>query len=440
VIIITIYIFGPYFATAVVGDPVRGQALVATIAMVTGLFVAATGPLLGASIDLVGPRKPLLFLMTALLIPALVSLWWVKPNGGGVGLGVASMILFFMGVAFVYSEILHNSMLTRAATPAQAPQASGLALSLGNFFSVFMLAFVLWAFVLPGKVNWWFLPAHPLLGLDPLTRQPDRIVGPLVALVMMVLAAPLFFFTPDAPPTGIPVLRALAQGFEGLKMTLRSLKGHRAAATFLGARMLYTDGMTALLVFAGVYAAGVMKWGVLELLTYGIVVSVFAVVGGQVGAWLDARLGPKRAIQIEIFAAATASAAIVGMGRNQILYMPFDTGAHGPLWSGPMFRTLPEVIFLAIGCFNAIFVTAQYASSRTFLTRLAPEGRSASFFGLYALSGTVTMWLGSMLVRIFTGVFKTQQAGFAPIALLLILGFIAMFFVRNDGRSAAPAP
>jgi len=81
-----------------------------------------------------------------------------------------------------------------------------------------------------------------------------------------------------------------------------------------------------------------------------------------------------------------------------------------------------------------VFITAQLASSRTLLTRLAPAGQSASFFGLYALSGTVTVWLGSALVRIFTGVFKSQQAGFAPIAMLLLLGFVGMQFVKHDGK------
>jgi UMF1 family MFS transporter len=89
-----------------------------------------------------------------------------------------------------------------------------------------------------------------------------------------------------------------------------------------------------------------------------------------------------------------------------------------------------------IGCCSAVFVCAQYASSRTFLSRLAPPGKSASFFGLYALSGTVTVWFGSALVRIFTGVFKTQQAGFAPIAGLLLVGFVGMLFVHHDGREA----
>jgi UMF1 family MFS transporter len=376
--------------------------------------------------------------MTGLLLPALIGLWWVEPGGGGIGVGAGASLLFILGVVFAYSEILHNSMLTRAATPAQAPYASGLALSLGNFFSVFMLAFVLWAFALPGKVGWAFIPKHPLLGLNPLTHEPDRVVGPLVAAIMALLAAPLFLLTPDAPRTGVGVLRALSRGFESLKATLKVLRGHRAAAAFLGSRMLYTDGMTALLVFAGVYAAGVMRWGTLELLAYGIILSVFAVVGGQIGARLDAGLGPKRAIQIEIFGAALAVVGDVGMARDRIFYMPFDALAHGPIWGGPIFRTAPELVFLGIGCVSAVFVTAQYASSRTFLTRLAPAGRSASFFGLYALSGTVTMWLGSMLVRIFTGLFKTQQAGFAPIALLLALGFVGMLFVRHDGREGAP--
>jgi UMF1 family MFS transporter len=434
VILIVIYVFYPYFATAVVGDPVKGQTLVANIAMICGLCVAFTAPLLGASIDKIGRRKPLLLLMTALMLPLLAGLWWVKPGQGEIGLGLSSIALGMLGLAFAYSELLHNSMLTRAATPRQAPFASGLALSLGNFFSVFMLVFVLWAFALPGKVDWPIIPKHPLFGLDPLKHETDRIVGPVVAVCLAVLAIPIFLFTPDAPASGVGLFKALSQGFEGLKTTLRTLKSHRSAAIFLGSRMLYTDGMTAILIFTGVYAAGVMHWHTLELLAFGILLSIFAVAGGQLGAVLDATVGPRRSVQIEIIGAAACLLAQLGMGPNQIFYLPYDTAAHPVLWHGPLFRTLPEVIYLLIGCCSAVFITAQIASSRTFLTRLAPPGQSASFFGLYALSGTVTVWLGSALVRIFTGLFKSQQAGFAPIVMLLFLGFIGMLAVKHDGK------
>jgi UMF1 family MFS transporter len=60
VILITIYIFSPYFSRVLVGDPVKGQAAVAEISTTYGLMTAATAPLLGASIEQYGPRKPLL--------------------------------------------------------------------------------------------------------------------------------------------------------------------------------------------------------------------------------------------------------------------------------------------------------------------------------------------------------------------------------------------
>ncbi len=432
VIMITIYIFAPYFSTVVVGDPVAGQKMVANIGIIGGLFVALTGPLLGASIDRIGPRKPLLLLMTALMLPVIFALWWAKPGGTGLPVLAVAALLITANVLFAYSEVLHNSLLTRAATPHQAPHASGLALSLGNFVSLLMLCFVLWAFVLPGKVDWGFIPTHPLFGLNPLTHEPDRIVGPLVAVVLAIGAIPIFLFTPDADKTGTPLLKAFREGATGLVQTLKSLRGHRDAGLYLGARMLYTDGMTALLTFGGVYAAGIMHWGVLELLVYGIALSIAAVFGGLFGGWMDANIGPRRAVQIEILGSVVCLVGQLGMARDKIMFfIPYDAAAHAPLWNGPLFRTLPEVIYLVIGLGTAVFVCAQYASSRTLLTRLAPEGQTASFFGLYALSGTVTLWLGSLLVRIFTGLFKTQQAGFAPIALLLVVGFLGMLFVRG---------
>ncbi|HEX6859301.1 MAG TPA: MFS transporter [Caulobacteraceae bacterium] len=435
VILITIYIFAPYFATTVVGDPVRGQIILANITTAYGLFVAFTGPLLGSSIDSFGRRKPMLALLTAIMAPLMWSLWFVKPDGTGLSMMTASVILASMGVLFAYNEILHNSLLTRAATPRQAPHASGLALSLGNFFSVITLTFVLWAFALPGAVDWSFIPKEPLFGLDKASHEPDRIVGPIAAVLLVLGSIPLFLFTPDAEPTGARFLDGLKRGMSGLWETLKSLRGHRDVAVYLGSRMLFTDGMTALLTFGGVYAAGVMRWGVLEMLAYGILLSIFAVIGGFVGAMLDATIGPKRAVQVSVGMAIACLFAQLGMGREQILFMPYDPTAHAPLWDGPMFRTLPEVLYLVIGFGVAIFVTAHYASSRTLLTRLVPEGKTASFFGLYALSGTVTVWLGSLLVRIATDTFQTQQAGFAPIAGLLFLGFLGMFFVKGGGRA-----
>jgi UMF1 family MFS transporter len=127
------------------------------------------------------------------------------------------------------------------------------------------------------------------------------------------------------------------------------------------------------------------------------------------------------------------------MAPDTILYFwSFDPAAHAPLWDGPVFRTLPEVIFLLIGFSNAIFITAHYASSRTLLTRLTPPEQTGAFFGVYALSGTATVWLGSFLVNQGTRITGTQQGGFATIIILLVIGFIGLLFVRGGNRPRLP--
>ena len=241
----------------------------------------------------------------------------------------------------------------------------------------------------------------------------------------------MFFLTPDAPRTGARPLEALLGAAGDLKRLFAQARGHRDVLFFLFARMLYADGKTAILLFGGIYAAGVMRWGTLELLAYGVILSIVAVLGGFVGAWLDGWLGAKRAVQIEIILILISQAAVLGGGHDRILYAPASTA---PLWDGPMFRTLPELAFLASALLTAIGVTAAYASSRTLLVRLVPETEAGVFFGLYALSGTATFWLAPALVEGFTRAYGTQQAGFYPVIGLLLAGLGLLSFVKAPPR------
>jgi UMF1 family MFS transporter len=366
------------------------------------------------------------------------ALWWARPDHTGLSVTATMLLATLIGVLFSYTEVLHNSLLVRAAGLGGAHKASGLALALGNAFALLALAFTAWAFALPGKVHWGFVPAHPLFGLDPLKHEPERIVAPMAAALFALGALPLFLFTPDAPSTGIAPLRAFRDGARSLWRMVTTLRGYRDAAIFLAARMFYVDGMTAVLLYAGVYARGVMKWGPLEMLLYGIVLTVLAVFGGFVGRWLDAGLGPKRAVQVEIGMSLLGIIAILGMAPDKILYLwPYDAATHAAVWSGPVFKTLPEWVYILIGFSNAVFITAHYASSRTLLTRLTPPDKTGAFFGVYALSGTATVWLGSFLVNLGTKIFRTQQGGFATITVLLALGFVGLLFVRGGSRPAS---
>jgi MFS transporter, UMF1 family len=435
VILITIYVFSPYFSRVLVGDPVKGQAAVADISTIFGVITACTAPLLGASIERFGPRKPLMALIIAIMVPILFALWLAKP--GGMPVEVVGYALIVLGVAYNWGDVTNNSLLARASEPGQEPVLSGLGYALANGLSVSLLIFVMWAFVLPGVVPWSFVPPAPLFGLSQAEHEPSRIVGPLAGAVMLLGAIPFFLWTRDAPRTGLSALASLKAGIRLIVDTFGNLKGHAEVAKFLGARMLYCDGMTALLIFGGLFAAGLMKWGELEMLAYGVSLSIFGVIGGLIAPWLDRVLGPRRAVQVEIAGCILMVLGTLGMGREKILFFwPWEAATHPAVWNGPLFRTLPELIYLGMGLLVAVFVTAQYASSRTLLVRLAPPDRMAAFFGLFSLSGTATMWLGSLLVALATRIFQSQAAGFLPIAGLLFLGLVGLFTVKGGGKEA----
>ncbi len=438
IILMTIYIFMPYVSATMVGDPVRGQELISRFQQYAGWIVMATGPILGASIDKLGPRKRWLAGIVAGMIPLIALLWWARPDQSGLTIIATMTIAMVANILFAWSEVIHNSMLIRAAGLKSAHIASGLALSLGNAVSVLALGFTAWAFALPGKVTWWWIPKAPLFGLDPAQHEPERIVALLAAGILALGAIPLFFFTPDAPRTGVSVPSAFRQGAGDLWRMIKTVRRHRDAAIYLGARMFFFDGMNGVLFFFGVLAAGVMKWQALDLLITGIILSVVAIAGGQVGRWLDDTIGPKNALRLEIFMTIIGLIGLLGMAPDRILYWwEYDPAAHAPLWDGPVYRTLPSLIFLLIGFINAIFITAQYASSRTALTRLTPPEQTGAFFGVYALSGVATAWLAPSLVNIGTRLTHSQQGGFASIILLLIVGWIGLLFVRGGGRAEA---
>jgi UMF1 family MFS transporter len=432
-VLITIYVFAPYFVRDVVGDPIRGQLLVAEAAKWAGWAVLVFIPVLGAAIDRLGPRKPWLFGSVALMVPLTAALWWVAP-GGAIGIPAALIILAVMGFLLAASDMLHNALLLPAAGMAKAGATSGLALALVNALSVASLAFVVWAFALPGKVAWGFIPAHPLFGLDPATHQTDRIVAPITAGLMLIGSIPLFAFVKDVPATGTRIGAAIRGGVADLIALAREARGHRNALLYLGSVLLFTDGLTGILVFTGVYAAGAMGWGSLDLLAYGMILSVFSVAGGFLAGFLDQRIGPKRALILELIGVVVSQIGGIGQTKTRLFFQDFDPAAHAPVWNGPLFRTQPDIALLCCGFLGAVSVTAAYASRRTMLTRVVPPDRIGVFFGLFAIAGSATMWLGPLLVEIMTRASQSQRIGILPNAGLALAGMLVLLAVKGGGR------
>ena len=104
VVLITIYVFMPYYVQSVAPDPASGQALIARANQFSGWAVALSAPLMGMVVDRLGPRKPMLAFAALAMIPLNFSLWFVTP-GGPIGPAAFMTIVALAGLFFAWTEV-----------------------------------------------------------------------------------------------------------------------------------------------------------------------------------------------------------------------------------------------------------------------------------------------------------------------------------------------
>ena len=432
VLLVTIYLFAPYFTGTVVGDPVRGQQIWAAISSWGAFATALAAPFLGAIADVGGRRKPWIGAYTAIMVVAMLLMWRATPHAPMSLILLTGLLVIIANFAFEFSNVFLSAMLPTIAPPSRIGPLSGLGLALGNAAGIVLMIFMLIAFALPGKVHWPFIPAHTLFGINQATYEPDRLAGPISGIWLLFLSMPLFFLTPDKPSAGLPAMTAMRNGVRSVVGTIRSLKHYKNVAHYLMARMIFNDGMSAVLLFGGIYASGTFHWGNLQMLVYGLELSVFAVLGGFFGGWLDNRFGSKRAIFVSIGGTSIFFAASLLMAPDRILwFIPYDT--HLPhVWSLPFFNTWPEIIFLMIVNGVAVCITAGYANARTMLARIAPPEKMTEFFGFMSLSGSSTTFLANAAVTLMTVATHTQRGGISIILVFLLVGLAWMSVVKEE--------
>lgn len=438
--LVFVFVFPPYFATTIIGDPVAGQAAWSLANTIAGACVALLAPLLGAVSDRTGARKPWLAGIAAVMAASCFALWFAMPGAkSGLSLTTIFALIIALAAFFQFSEVFHNAILPSIATPERLGRLSGLGISVGNLGTLVALLVMLFGVALPasGITFGGVLPERPLFGLDPALHEHERIAGPVAALWLAVFTIPLLLWTPDRAATGIAMTQAMRQGLTQMWRTIQHARQVSNVGLFLVARMLYTDAKVAILAYTGIYAAGVFHWDLASLLLFALVLTPFSIGGGFVGGWLDSALGSKRAIQICVGATCVGMIAAVSVTREQIFFMPYNGAAAGAVWEFRYFQTWPEIAYIAIIAALATSITAAFCISRTMMARISPISMMNQFFGLYALSGTATAFLGHAAVAFFTRAFNSQRAGFASTVILLLAGLAAMHWVREE-RAQAP--
>jgi MFS transporter, UMF1 family len=237
---------------------------------------------------------------------------------------------------------------------------------------------------------------------------------------------PMFLFTPDYPARR-PIREALREGLSGLKRTLGELPKQKSLATFLLANMIYTDGLVSLFAFGGIYAAGTFGWNTIQIGTFGILLAIAGTFGAWLGGKLDDSLGPKRVIAGSLVILLFAIVAILLVDKDSIFFVKVAPPTPG----GALFSGAAERAYLVLGCLIGMAGGPLQAASRTLLIRMAPKDRIAQYFGLFALTGKVTSFVGPLLIGMITAITASQKAGMAMLVVFFVAGLALLARVRD---------
>jgi UMF1 family MFS transporter len=429
--VVTTFIFAPYFANVMVGDPVRGQAAWAFTQSTAGVLIAVMSPFFGAMADAGGRRKPYIFVFQLLLGLGCVGLWWAYPGRPDL-VGPISWAVVLATVGAEMSIVFNNALLPSIVRPERMGRLSGFGWGLGYCGGLVALFAVL-AASMPAMVGLAADNRQPLFGLDPATHELERLVGPASALWLAVFVIPMFLFTPDTARRQLSIVEAARQGGSSLVGTIRRLRRFRNAVLYLVAFMLYNDGLAAIIAFGGVYASATFGWSTVTLGIFGIVLTLLAIPGAFWGGRLDDRLGSKRTVQLAIAGVIVATVGLVGVSADRVL---FFLPAPELLPTRGLFGSLQEKVFMAFALLLGFCLGPMQAASRTLIGRMAPDGMTGEFFGLFALSGRATAWMAPLVIGLVTEATRSNRLGMACVLFFLVLGFALLWPVREERTKA----
>jgi len=392
--VVSTFVIAAYFTQGIAASATEGQSQWGLMQSAAALVIALASPVLGAVADAGGRRRLMLALFTLLTAGATAMIWFAKPDPSFVPYALLCVAVATIG--FELGTVFYNSMLSDVAPRERIGRVSGLAWGLGYAGGLACLGLCLVLLVQPNPSPF---------GLDRGEAEHVRATALLVAAWLLVFSWPALVALPDPPGRRPPWREAVARGLAEVRDLARSLPHQPVLTRFLVARLFYTDGLNTLFAFGAIYAAGVFGMGMEKILLFGIAMNVAAGLGAAGFALVEDRVGSRRMVLM-------ALAAMVTLGLPLLL-----TDSETWFW----------ILALSLGLF---FGPAQ-AASRSFMAKLAPPEEKAAWFGLFALSGRVTGFLGPAVLAAVTAATHSQRLGMATVLVFLALGAAILATVKG---------
>ncbi len=191
-------------------------------------------------------------------------------------------------------------------------------------------------------------------------------------------------------------------GFRQLATTLRELRAFPLTLWFLGAYLLFNDGVQTVIALSATYATEELELDQSVLTGAILMVQVVAIAGALGLGRLAARYGARHVV---------LGSLVAWIG---VLVAAFflQEGAAG------QFYALAAVIGLVQGGTQAL--------SRSLFSQLIPAGKEAEYFGFYEISDRGTSWLGPLAFGLTYQLTGSYRLAIVSLVVFFVAGFAAL--------------
>ena len=389
--IIITFIFSAYFAKQIAPNPVLGQSYWGWAIGITGILVALTGPLIGSFADKKNCTEFFIKLFTIICVILTSLLWFSQPSEKYLlyTLIIVALANFF----YELSLIFYNSILKRISNSNNLGKSSGFGFALGYLGGILILIVCIKIFI-----DTDVLP----FGLSKENSENIRATSIVVALWYLFFSIPFLFSLKKK------IKNKIEKSSNNIKK-IKNLfwdKGLNNLGKFLIARMLYADGLNAIIIMGGIFAVGVFDLEIKDLLVLSVLMNITAFTGAIIGGYANDKFSSKSVI---IF-------SLLGLIFSSTIILFIKT----------------KIFFLIFASINGFFIGPIQSASRVFITKSIDKNNQASGFGLFALSGKLTSFIGPLLVSTLTYISNSQRIGFSATIILLLIGLLILLKVKKN--------
>ena len=351
-------------------------------------------PILGALGDYSNLKKRLMALFCFLGVAATCLLFFIQGN-----LYLAGGLLFIVAnICFGASIVFYNAFLPEITTEDEADKVSSRGFAYGYLGGALLLV-----------VNLLMVLNAERLGMT--TGLAVRLSLLSAGLWWGGFAFITFALLKARPAKKMlpPGKNYLSAGFAELVATFKELRRLPLTARYLLGYLIYNDGIQTVIVAASTFLEQELfpQGNPVFLLEIFLMVQFVAVAGALFFERLAYLMKTKNAIIVSL-----------------IIWAGIVIYAYGFLNSVPEAWVLAGVIAIVLGGSQAL--------SRSLFSKMIPEGKEASFFGLYEVSERGTSWMGPLLFSLVVSRTGSYRLALLSLIFFFVVGLIVLWITDTD--------